>query len=71
MAVQCNNAYESKMHINRGHQGPSAIMQLGEYFGGDPWIIDPTERMDVKEATVSTGRTHPMDGKIVGRGFRV
>ena len=38
--IQLNNGYSSKLHVDSNNEGPSMIMAVGEFTGGDLWIYD-------------------------------
>merc|ERR1711879_753605 len=39
--IQCNKNYAAKLHVDHNNTGPSAIIALGDYDGGELWLYDP------------------------------
>merc|ERR1719174_1485220 len=38
--IQLNKNYAAKMHVDGNNHGPSYIIGLGEYTGGEVWVMD-------------------------------
>lgn len=38
--VTVNDTYQTKLHCDAGNLGPSALLTLGEFTGGETWVYD-------------------------------
>ena len=38
--IQFNRGYSAKLHVDGNNEGPSYIIGLGDYTGGELWIMD-------------------------------
>ena len=49
-SIQLNNGYASAMHVDGNNEGPSIILALGEFKGGQVWAYDPSG-LEMREVT--------------------
>ena len=75
-SIQLNRGYACKLHVDSNNVGPSAIIAVGNFEGGDLWIMDEdgdcpqqiTEAMKGwpgKPGTTIPGRTVSVKNRIV------
>eukprot|EP00434_Breviolum_minutum_P039609 symbB.v1.2.035177.t2/scaffold4679.1/size42772/5 len=67
--VQLNKNYATKMHVDGNNHGPSYIIGLGDYTGGEVWILDEENgTVEVELPCTMRGWPHLRPGtKVKGR----
>lgn len=67
--VQLNKDYATKMHVDGNNHGPSYIIGLGDYTGGEVWILDEENgTVEVEIPCTLRGWPHLRPGtKALGR----
>lgn len=66
--VQLNKDYATKMHVDGNNHGPSFIIGLGDYTGGEVWILDENGTVEVEIPCTLRGWPHLRPGtKVKGR----
>jgi len=66
--MQLNKNYATKMHVDANNHGPSFIIGLGDYTGGEVWIYDENGTVEMELPCALRGWSHLRPGqKVPGR----
>ncbi|CAE7938265.1 lkhA [Symbiodinium necroappetens] len=66
--MQLNKNYATKMHVDANNHGPSFIIGLGDYKGGEVWIYDENGTVEMELPCTLRGWSHLRPGqKVPGR----
>jgi hypothetical protein len=55
--VKVNKNYAAAIHVDRNNEGPSVIIGLGDYEGGQLWTYDQGP-LDIKNKVISCQYTY-------------
>ncbi|KAJ1460618.1 hypothetical protein M885DRAFT_11042 [Pelagophyceae sp. CCMP2097] len=62
-SIQLNVSYEAKMHVDASNDGPSAIIALGDFRGGELWTVASSRAAGCSKSSTATNRTAPSPSK--------
>eukprot|EP00927_Polykrikos_kofoidii_P049182 TRINITY_DN43291_c0_g1_i1.p1 TRINITY_DN43291_c0_g1~~TRINITY_DN43291_c0_g1_i1.p1 ORF type:complete len:1517 (+),score=273.65 TRINITY_DN43291_c0_g1_i1:213-4553(+) len=63
--VQLNRNYASKMHVDANNHGPSKIIAIGDYLGGELWLLDEGGDVPMRVPCVLKGYPYLRPGSTV------